>query len=918
MSSLKGSRHPSSTQKEEMSRQESPVSHARDYAGAMADAGGGALDPVEQPRPIRGKHAGDDAEKHIGLCYFGCPAIGPAEVSTATDAHRKGDYAVPKKRGPKTDVLEALLKRVDGLEAKLREKNEEETSPTAPTSSDGETAGTRSQYVDMGEPASKRIAIDTQASPGSVDTTGFSPCTPVTRELDPNPVQMDSLLDTYFTRFHAKPYYILDESSIRQRLQLNKLPNFLCYAISAVAARYTPNPNGYQAAVKLSEDFATRSRNEINTDEPSIDALQALLLLVSAFTASGKGKKAYMLMSSATGMAMALEIHREMDSQARVTPVERELRRRLFWTCYLLDRFQTTGSKRPCLINDDAIILRLPSWSPNSSSLPVEGEFFQPGSNLQYYQGSGKKSQGSTGMLIDITRILGITSRYLAAGGVKGDSHFPWHSLSILSKIRHDLDIWASGTEDVFSSLSSLFGQADSTVLVLSKLIYHLIHCLVYRPFLPIDLAELAGNGQHQSWQIEATNMCFLHANAIAELIELGNQASTIEWPAFVGYCICTAGTVHIHGAHYSKQGANGENVFSSAADFLSREVQQLNELRYAWACVRHQSETLQVMYNAHSELVKTLTTNSMRYTPGFHNEDFFDRYSNIGGPGGQSYSFDTANLSLSDISVDSTLEVHPGRKQYVSQAALDPGRPRMKRKNTAPSGRKRPDMKALATFEPPPTPALPTPGQPRRSYSYTAGMIAQSSPGLLTTPTSLHPHAESHEHENHMGNLNDQMNETAANNAAVAAAEAAGFSLSPTTHHIPGQGMPALAGGSFRPSYNYASALNTTNNGASVINEANGGYDAMFGTLPTNAFSSPAAWHGEENHHIQFNHITQNATAPSPGTKSNNDSIGTVQGDEKDPFLTLLEQLAENEQRSNNGQGTDFDFFLSGAGVST
>lgn len=30
--------------------------------------------------------------------------------------------AVPKKRGPKTDVLEALLKRVDGLERKLRDE----------------------------------------------------------------------------------------------------------------------------------------------------------------------------------------------------------------------------------------------------------------------------------------------------------------------------------------------------------------------------------------------------------------------------------------------------------------------------------------------------------------------------------------------------------------------------------------------------------------------------------------------------------------------------------------------------------------------------------------------------------------------------------------------------------------------------
>ena len=49
--------------------------------------------------------------------------------------------------------------------------------------------------------------------------------------------------------------------------------------------------------MKLSQEYASRSRSEIDTDEPSIDALQALMLLVSAFTAAGKGKKAYMLLS---------------------------------------------------------------------------------------------------------------------------------------------------------------------------------------------------------------------------------------------------------------------------------------------------------------------------------------------------------------------------------------------------------------------------------------------------------------------------------------------------------------------------------------------------------------------------------------------------------------------------------------------
>lgn len=137
-------------------------------------------------------------------------------------------------------------------------------------------------------------------------------------------MQTDALLDTYFSRFHAKPFYILDESTVRQRLQLNQLPNYLVNAIYAVAARYvprslvyllatninfryTPHPNGYQAAVKLSEEYASRARLELDIDEPSIDALQACLLLVIAFIAAGKGKKAYMLLSKPAPLPVKIQ-----------------------------------------------------------------------------------------------------------------------------------------------------------------------------------------------------------------------------------------------------------------------------------------------------------------------------------------------------------------------------------------------------------------------------------------------------------------------------------------------------------------------------------------------------------------------------------------------------------------------------------
>lgn len=70
-----------------------------------------------------------------------------------------------------------------------------------------------------------------------------------------------------------------------------------------MSCRYTAHPNGYHAAVRLSEDYAVRARTELDIDDPSVECLQALLLLAVAFTATGKGKKAHMMLcESATTM----------------------------------------------------------------------------------------------------------------------------------------------------------------------------------------------------------------------------------------------------------------------------------------------------------------------------------------------------------------------------------------------------------------------------------------------------------------------------------------------------------------------------------------------------------------------------------------------------------------------------------------
>ncbi|KAJ6789404.1 hypothetical protein PWT90_03634 [Aphanocladium album] len=781
--------------------------------------------------------------------------------------------AVPKKRGPKTDVLEALLKRVDGLEAKLKEKNAEDgtemDAELEAQSAEPEQAGPSEAY----EPPLKRIASASEKSPDASAEPKFASSRPSSADQTTanGTVPTETLINAYFATAHGRPYFIVDESAVRQRMQLKQLPQYLVDAMCATVAKFSAHPNGHMAAVQMSLDLAVRARRAIDVDELSVEATQALLLVCLTYIMAGKGAKAYMVLNNAIAMAVGLELHREMDAQAQATLMERETRRRLFWTCYQLDRLLACGSKRPGLISDDAIILRLPSWSSKPSSAPTEGEFFHCGSNLQYLQGSAKKSQGASGMFIDICRILGITSKYLAAGGVKGDSHFPWHSLSNLSKIRQDLDTWASGTNNAFATIESLFGQSDAAALFLSKMIYHLIHCLIYRPFLPIDLAELSGNGQHQSWQIEATTMCFLHANAITELADLAKQTGRIQMPGMTGYCIFTAATVHVHGTHYAKSPSNGDMaVFLPSSDLLTKGREMLSDLRYTWSSVEQHRENLEEICVMHGELVKALASNSIRYTPGFQLENYFDRYSDVGGSDGNGRRIDGTSFGLKDVSADFMADPYAAQ---VLRAV--PQQPSLKRKSTGPS---QPRSEMLQ-----PSPTSTTQG----AFYHNRAVSGQMT-------DAMHGHdGQGH----HISAMRSTMEGHPMNAAGTSTAGMSGYSFSPAPMTA-SSGMTPL---SFSPTYNYSAPMGMPGAQA-MMGPATPSYDPMFGAIPTNAYGSPATWHG--NHTI--------ATVPSPSTKSNTGSTGT-QGDEKDPFMTLLEQLAQNEQRFNNGTG-ELDFFLAGA----
>lgn len=793
--------------------------------------------------------------------------------------------ATPKKRGPKTDVLEALLKRVNGLEKRLKDENKpgaaDESAIDDSTSSIPETAGPATEIdntaaasqsaVSHVEPGRSEARTELSLQTASVRRESFAA---ISDSQVSNASLTEALIDIYFTRLHGKPYYILDEPATRQRWRDSQLPRYVVNAIHAATIKYANHLcGGHNGAVYSSQEYLAQARAEIDVDEPSIDHLQALLLLTMASFQNGKGKRSYMLLSHAVSMATALSLHSELPSHMRIAPSEREGRRRLFWTCYLMDRFTASGSKRPSSISDECIRLRLPSWLPPGSHLSVDGNFFPNSTSLPYAAGVFNAGQGSGAMLVEIVRVLGITNRYLAAGGVKGDSHFPWHAQSTLSKIRSELDYWAASTQEMFGSLEVLFGQPDSSTLVLSKLIYHLIHCLIYRPFLPVDLAELSGTGQHQSWQIEATNFCFLHANAIAELVEIGKNMSIVDWPSFVGYCICTAGTIHVHGAHYMS--LREGDLFGNSTEFLSREMQQLGDLRFVWAGVQHQRDTLQVVYGSHSQLVKSLANNPMRYSPVFQMEDFFGRYPGV--------HIDGAHVTFADVMVD-TLQTGfqkfnglQSPNEASSSSSFLPMVPQqfaplaptqyMTQNTMPPSTRKSKKRRLTTSVMPYPTPS---------ADSSTAGVLERTQSYDAAIATQGQQHQQQQQPQQQQQQLqHPPQQQTQQPDFLSAVAEG---SQQPTQDQ-----SQTFTQSAFSPTFNF-SPLPT---GLTIPHEL----------TPWDTFHAGQG----------FDHQT-----PS-GLSASAESAHT--DPDKDPFLSLLEQLAENDGAGGAGMA-DLDLFLNGQGL--
>lgn len=125
-----------------------------------------------------------------------------------------------------------------------------------------------------------------------------------------------------------------------------------------------PGALSMQDLVRIRDKFFARAQALLPRvlSGSSLSNIQALLLIALYLHQTNERGATWNLIGSAIRMAFALGLHRRGAGRgARVGLLERELRKQVWWTLYMFERFLCSTLGRPSAINDDDVDVNRPS-----------------------------------------------------------------------------------------------------------------------------------------------------------------------------------------------------------------------------------------------------------------------------------------------------------------------------------------------------------------------------------------------------------------------------------------------------------------------------------------------------------------------------------------------------------------------------
>ncbi|KAI9749878.1 MAG: hypothetical protein M4579_006698 [Chaenotheca gracillima] len=564
-----------------------------------------------------------------------------------------------RKAAPRTDYMAMLDKRLKRMEDRIIKIIPKEESgntlafgratvkPTPPTSA-----------AVKGVPVKKRAADEAFGSeldewtknrgPQSSEIENTRPADPDTgslsegaESLPPKEIQ-EHLAEVFFDSLYGQSYHLLHKPSFMRRLHAGSVPPVLMLAVCGISARFSTHPQlNTEPNFLRGEPWAAAAREIVQRryDEPNITILIVMIILGLHEFGTCQGGRSWAFGGMAIRMAFALQLHRDLEKDplgrsgnVELSPTDREIRRRTMWSCFLMDRFNSSGTDRPTFIDEDTIKVQLPiKESLFQMEIPgptetLDGTVRPPGSPVGGQMSDPKENMGVAAYLIRAVALWGRVIKYLNLGGKDNEQHPMWSPDSEFGHLQSQAKGFVKALPESLQYNSENL-HTHSTEKLATQFVF--LHIAANQVILFMNRSAISApagpflKDAPKDFRSKMGRTAIEAANQISLLIHDATDYS-VSAP-FAGYSAYCSSTVHVFGVF-----SNNPHLKETSKKYLAYNVKYLTKMKKYWGMFHFMAENLKEQYRQHADAALNGSRNDPnRANPSamFHYGDWFDQY---------------------------------------------------------------------------------------------------------------------------------------------------------------------------------------------------------------------------------------------------------------------------------------------------
>ncbi|KAL2074436.1 hypothetical protein VTL71DRAFT_8214 [Oculimacula yallundae] len=461
-------------------------------------------------------------------------------------------------------------------------------------------------------------------------------------EALPSQELQEHLSEVFFENVNGQTYYLLHKPSFMRKLRAGTVPPVLILAVCAISARFSTHPKlSTFPAFLRGEEWAAPARSIVvrRYEWPNITILTCLLILGLHEFGTCQGGRSWSLGGQAIRMAYALQLHLDLDydphkrnGTAELSFIDREIRRRTMWSCFLMDRFNSSGTDRPIFIKESSIKVQLPikekyfQLDMPGPTKNLQGEVLHPINAGEGQLSDADENMGVAAYMIRSIALWGHIVNYLNLGGKDQDAHPMWHPDSTYSSLVKQTEDFQSSLPDSLQYTPENLHTHETEALANQFLFLHVSvqqNILFMNRFaVPVQPGGRPPPDVPKDFVAQAGAKAFEAANKITTLL-LDGESHFITAP-FTGYCAFLSSTVHVFGSF-----SNNPSMEAASKKSLAINIRYLTKMKKYWGMFHWMAENLKQQYRVCADArSQGAIANTPSKSPSiFQYGDWFDRY---------------------------------------------------------------------------------------------------------------------------------------------------------------------------------------------------------------------------------------------------------------------------------------------------